>query len=58
MVLSNMGHKQKALIYYILDNDIDLFDYKWTGVTGYGVFDGNGHTISNLTIDASMFVFR
>jgi len=48
--------------YYILMADIDLSDYSsgtgWTpiGASGSaftGVFDGNGHTISNLTINDS-----
>lgn len=36
--------------YYILDNDIDMKGVTWSGVTGKGLFDGKGHTISNLTI--------
>ena len=36
--------------YYILDNDIDMKGVAWAGVNGKGVFDGQGHTIRNLTI--------
>lgn len=36
--------------YYILDNDIDMKGVPWSGVSGKGLFDGQGHTISNLTI--------
>ncbi|MBN1787050.1 MAG: hypothetical protein JW806_01495 [Sedimentisphaerales bacterium] len=45
---------------FILVNDINLADYTFTDVIGpnhtlsfTGVFDGNGHVISNLTIDAN-----
>ena len=34
--------------YYILDNDLDLKDERWSGIIAGGVFDGNGHTIKNL----------
>lgn len=43
------GYNSNNVI-YILDNDLDLKDEDWTGLTGSGVFDGNGHTIKNLTI--------
>ena len=35
--------------YYILDNDLDLKNERWSGIIAGGVFDGNGHTIKNLT---------
>ncbi len=40
---------------YILETDLDLADVEWTPIGDFnqpylGVFDGNGHTISNLTI--------
>lgn len=40
---------------YRLVNDIDLSEVLWTPIDGYfkGIFDGNGHTISNLTVDTS-----
>lgn len=38
---------------YILMEDIDMTGVVWTPVVGFsGKFDGNGHTISNLTIEA------
>lgn len=39
---------------YILMADIDLAGVPWTPVVGFdGSFDGNGHTISNLSITTS-----
>ena len=38
---------------YILTSDIDMSGYEWIPFTFSGVFDGNGHTISNLQIDSS-----
>ena len=46
MDLVNNGNAK----YYILDNDIDAKGVTWEGLSGSGVFDGNGHTISNLAI--------
>ena len=48
-------------LYVYLEDDIDLAGYRWvpmgwTGATNNrfdGVFDGQGHTISNLTMDPS-----
>lgn len=38
----------------ILKNDIDLKSLEWAPIQGYtGVFDGNGHAISNLKITTS-----
>ncbi|MDE7436752.1 MAG: hypothetical protein K2N01_13160 [Lachnospiraceae bacterium] len=38
----------------VLKKDIDLKSLEWTPIQGYkGVFDGNGHTISNLKITTS-----
>ena len=38
----------------VLKNDIDLKSLEWAPIQGYtGVFDGNGHTISNLKITIS-----
>ncbi len=41
--------------YFILDADIDLYGYNWTPInlTGGDVFDGNGHTISGMTMEGS-----
>ena len=39
---------------YILMRDIDLSTYgNWKGGSYSGVFDGNGHVVSNLTIDTA-----
>lgn len=35
--------------YFELTNDIDLSGIEWKGVTLNGVFNGNGHSIKNLT---------
>ena len=36
---------------YILMNDVDMKDQKWTPIEGFsGIFDGNCKTISNLTV--------
>lgn len=35
---------------YILMEDLDLAGVEWKSIDFYGVFDGNGHTILNLTI--------
>ena len=38
----------------ILANDIDMKDVEWTPVSlSNATFDGQGHTISNLTVTAS-----
>jgi hypothetical protein len=37
--------------YYKLANDIDLTGFDWTPIANFrGIFDGQGHTIKNLTI--------
>ena len=37
---------------FYLDNDIDLGGMEWTGIVDfYGIFDGQGHQISNFTQD-------
>lgn len=42
---------------YMLMNDLDLGGARWTPVAGFsGSFEGNGHTISNLTIDQNVGV--
>lgn len=42
---------------YMLMNDLDLGGAQWTPVAGFaGSFEGNGHTISNLTIDQNVGV--
>jgi len=39
---------------YILKQDIDMGGAEWTGIAGFrSVFEGNGHTISNVTIVAA-----
>ena len=36
---------------YVLKQDIDMGGAEWTGIAGFrSVFEGNGHTISNLTV--------
>jgi len=43
---------------YRLTTDIDLTGVTWTPIIGFsGTLDGNGHTISNLTIDYSFDVY-
>ncbi len=43
---------------YILEADLDLDGADWTPIRGFsGSFDGNGHTISNLTITKSVTSF-
>lgn len=38
----------------VLENDIDMTDETWTPIPTYiGTFNGNGHTISNLTINTT-----
>jgi hypothetical protein len=39
--------------YYKLQNDIDLKGTEWTGGDLKGVFDGNGYTISNMSVVAT-----
>ena len=48
--LLNINENKNENIYYILDTDLDLKNYKWSGVSGKGYFNGNNHTISNITI--------
>jgi len=38
---------------YILTEDIDMNGYKWTPVVFAGIIDGNGHKISNLTVNSA-----
>jgi len=40
----------QAGYYYKLTNDIDLAGITWNPISFYGVFDGNGYNITNLTI--------
>lgn len=42
--------KMNGNAHYVLANDIDLKDYEWHGNGFSGVFDGNGHTISNMRV--------
>jgi len=35
---------------YLLKNDIDLYGIEWSGSDFFGVFDGNGYSITNMTI--------
>lgn len=43
-----------------IDTDIDMLNFKWDTRDFYGTFDGNGHTISNLTFadSAEIGMFR
>ncbi|MGI6265256.1 MAG: discoidin domain-containing protein [Acutalibacteraceae bacterium] len=39
---------------YVLMNDLDLTGENWTPITSLsGTFDGNGHTVSGLTVDST-----
>lgn len=50
--LSDMGGAQTNSKYITLGNDIDMSGIDFTPIETYNiVFDGKGHTISNLTID-------
>lgn len=45
--------KANTNAYYLLNADIDMTGKNWEAITEfYGVFDGNGHKILNLTIDS------
>ena len=49
---ANDGKKNSAGKTFYLDNDIDLGGMKWNGIVDfYGIFDGQGHQISNFTQD-------
>ena len=49
---ANDGKKNSAGKTFYLDNDIDLGGMKWNGIVDfYGIFDGQGHMISNFTQD-------
>ena len=43
-------HDWATATYYVLVNDIDLSGIEWVPYSGYINFDGQGHTVSNLTI--------
>ena len=48
---TNGTKNSKGKTFY-LDNDIDLGGMEWTGIVDfYGIFDGQGHMISNFTQD-------
>lgn len=52
--LSNIGSSSTYQKYFKLMTDIDLSEHYWDIVCNFhGVFDGNGHTISNMTIDTN-----
>ncbi len=55
--LVNAGN---SAAYAVLTQDIDMSAQAWTGISGNtsytGVFDGKGHTISNLTGTEGLFV--
>lgn len=38
---------------YVLMADIDMADISWTAVDFTGTFTGNGHTVSNLTVNVA-----
>lgn len=41
---------------YLIMNDIDMSGYAFTSITGFcGIFNGNGHTISNMTVTGSQY---
>ncbi len=49
---ANDGKKNSAGKTFYLDNDIDLGGMEWSGIVDfYGIFDGQGHMISNFTQD-------
>ena len=49
---ANEGKKNSAGKTFYLDNDIDLGGMEWSGIVDfYGIFDGQGHMISNFTQD-------
>ncbi len=49
---ANDGKKNSKDKTFYLDNDIDLGGMEWTGIVDfYGIFDGQGHQISNFTQD-------
>ena len=43
-------HDWPTATYYVLVNDIDLSGIEWVPYSGYINFDGQGHTVSDLTI--------
>lgn len=43
-------HDWPTATYYVLVDDIDLSGIEWVPYSGYINFDGQGHTVSNLTI--------
>ena len=46
------GQKNSAGKTFYLDNDIDMGGLEWTGIVDfYGIFDGQGHQISNFYQD-------
>lgn len=56
----NMGNERAPISKVVLENDIDMSGVKWTGGIGksevepfLGDFDGQGHTIYNMTIEGS-----
>ena len=58
----NYGHKFASIGEVVLEDDIDMTEYKWDSGMGVseeeafeGKFLGKGHTISNLTIDTDGF---
>ncbi len=43
---------------YILTQDIDMSGFDWTPFQYYGVLNGNGYTIRNLTLDGVTSMFK
>ena len=54
--LNNMVKNAKAGDTFELKADIDLGGKSWTPVVFWGQFNGNGHTISNVNINQSVYV--
>ena len=56
MGLYNMAKNAKKGDTFLLMTDIDLEGAVWTPVVFHGTFEGQGHTISNVTITESVYI--